>query len=70
MEWLLSQAQTASPFVAFFCLGACSLLWRQHIKDQRTIASITLSVTRAMIASARAMEKLSAEQRRASRSPP
>jgi hypothetical protein len=58
MEWLLTQAQTAGPFVAVFCLGVAAILWRQHIKDQRTIASMGSSMTRALTASARAMEKL------------
>lgn len=69
MDWLLSQAQTASPFVAVFCLGACGVLWHTHIKDQRTILSMASSMTRALLASARAMEKLAAEQRRG-RTPP
>ncbi len=58
MDWLLTQAQTAGPFVAVFCLGVAGLLWRQHLRDLRTIASMGSSMNRALTASARAMEKL------------
>lgn len=68
MDWLLVQAQTAGPFVAVFCMVVLSLvagvLWRQHLRDQATILSMTESITRAMVASARAQERLAASIRR------
>lgn len=62
MDWLLQQAQTASPFVAVFCLTALGivvpLLWRQHIKDQVTILAITKEGNEAMLAISVSMERL------------
>lgn len=62
MDWLLAEAKTAGPFVAAFCLvvlgGTVVVLWRQHLADQRTIASLTASSNRAMLSAARAMTKL------------
>lgn len=58
MEWLWQQAQTASPFVAAFCLGAATLLWRQHVRDQATIISMSKSAGDAITKSAVAMEGL------------
>lgn len=59
LEWLLEQAKTASPLFAVGCLAAVGVLWRQHIKDQRTIQSLNQSGSRAMTAVARAMTRLS-----------
>ena len=58
MDWLLKQAETASPFVAVFSLGVAGILWRQHLKDARTVASLVASSNRAMIAATRAITRL------------
>lgn len=58
MDWLLQQAQTASPFVSVFCLTAAGVLYRQHIKDQATILSIANSSNEAMAKAAVAIEGL------------
>lgn len=65
-EWLGTQAQTASPFVAVFCLivvGALSSvvakLWNRHIKDQEIIVSISKSSSDANNAVALALERSS-----------
>lgn len=58
MDWLLQQAQTASPFVAVFCLMALGVLYRQHIKDQATIIAMAKSAGEAITKSAVAIEGL------------
>jgi len=58
MDWLLQQAQTASPFVAVFCLTACAVLYRQHIRDQITILSMAKSQGEAMTSTAVALERM------------
>lgn len=57
--WLGTQAQSASPFVAVFCLTMLALagvvikkLWNQHLEDQRqrTVDNTTLlAVSKASI---------------------
>ena len=64
-DWLWQQAQTASPFVAAFCLAGMLVLFRLHIRDQATILSMMKSQSEAMIATAVAMEKLSGSIREA-----
>lgn len=61
VDWLLEQAKSASPLFAFGCLCALGMLWRQYIKDQNTIKSLTSSTTKALVAIARAMTKLAAK---------
>lgn len=62
MDWLTAQAQQASPFIAVFCMSALSVvtsvLWRTHVKDQRTILEMSKAYGEAMIASSVAMERL------------
>lgn len=36
-------SQTANPFISLFLIGVTGVLWRTHVKDQRTIVSITRS---------------------------
>lgn len=70
MEWLLAQAQTASPFVAVFCLVVSGLgfrvLWKQHQLDLKEIKGLNSAYTKAMTATARALERIasSAEKRK------
>jgi len=54
-EWLLTQAQSASPFVAVFCLGVCWLLWRhilfinsEHRKAETTFATSMLEMAKSV----------------------
>ena len=63
-DWLGAQAQTASPFVAVFCLfmlgGAglvISKLWRQHLDDHLAIVAISKANTEANSAVAIAIER-------------
>ncbi len=63
-EWLGTQAQTASPFVAVFCLfvmavlaRAITKLWDRHLKDQETIATISQASSAASNAVALALER-------------
>lgn len=58
MDWLFDQAKTASPFVAAFCIFVAGVLWRQHVKDQRTIVSMGREMTRAMSAVSRNLGRL------------
>lgn len=62
MEWLIGQAQTASPFIAVFMMvvggSAVLVLWKQHQKDQQRLESITAQGNRAMTAAAKALTKL------------
>ncbi len=56
-EWLTSQAQSASPFVAVFCLLGLATLWRENLKKEKTILSLTQSFGAAMTSVAVALEK-------------
>lgn len=56
-EWLTSQAQSASPFVAVFCLLGLATLWRENLKKEKTILSLTQSFGAAMTSIAVALEK-------------
>lgn len=62
MNWLMTQAQQASPFIAVFCLSALgvvtSVLWRTHVKDTKTILEMSRSYGEAMNATSLAMERL------------
>ena len=53
-DWLGTQAQSASPFVAVFCLmmlGVCGAvitkLWRQHLDDHQALLTVSRSSTEA-----------------------
>lgn len=56
-EWLATQAQSASPFVATFCLVACVVLWRKLNEKDAIINAFRESFFEAMTAAAVAMEK-------------
>lgn len=63
-DWLGTQAQSASPFVAVFCLvavgvlvGVIRKLWIQHIEDHEAIMSISKASNEANSAVALAIEK-------------
>jgi len=58
VDWLLQQAQSASPLFAFGALVALGILWRQHLKDQKTIETMSIQMTRSMVATARALTKM------------
>lgn len=58
--WLWDQAKFASPFVAVFCLAACGILWRQHVRDLKSLESIARSNNRAMVANAKSTTRLAA----------
>ena len=60
LNWVMEQAKAASPLVAVFCLGVAGLLWRQHVKDQRTI----LAMWRAQMAAAKAQTRAQVAQAR------
>lgn len=70
MDWLIEQAKTASPFVAVFCLVFSGLgfrvLWKQHQMDLTEIKGLNSAYTKAMTATARALERIasSAEKRK------
>lgn len=59
MEWLLTQAQTASPLFAVGCLVGMGVLWRRHNKDSDTILALSESNSKIAAACAVAMEKAS-----------
>ena len=74
MEWLLAQAQSASPFIATFCMVMLGLaarvlwvLWRQHLLDVKEIKGLNGAYTKAMTASARALERIAASAERRKR---
>lgn len=63
-EWLGTQAQTASPFVAVFCLlmlaicgGVIGKLWKQHVADHETLLTVSQSAIQANTAVALAIER-------------
>lgn len=65
-EWLGVQAQSASPFVAVFCmmmLGVCGAiitnLWKQHIEDHQALLTVSRASTEANNAVALAIERSS-----------
>lgn len=58
MDWLLAQAQSASPLFAVGALVALGVLWRQHVQDQRTIKAMGDQMNRSMVATARALTKM------------
>lgn len=58
MDWLLTQAQSASPLFAVGALVALGVLWRQHVKDQRTLEIMGQQMQRSMVATARALTKM------------
>lgn len=62
MDWLTSQAQQASPFIAVFCLSMLTIvtgvLWRTHVRDQKTILEMSKAYGEALVSSAVAMERL------------
>lgn len=63
-EWLGTQAQNASPFVAVFCLFMLGLagtviakLWRQHLEDHAALLTVSKASTDANNAVALAIER-------------
>ena len=74
-EWLPEQLKTASPLFAVASVVALGVVWRImlriHQQDRKTIAELTRTIvsitrdgTRAMVANAKAMEKLRASMER------
>jgi len=63
MDWLLTQAQTASPFVAVFCIivlgTVVPVLWRRHLKDQDNHNRLSQAFLRSNVAQAKAMNAIS-----------
>lgn len=60
MDWFLIQAQNASPLFAVGCIIGIGVLWRQHIRDQQTIAIIGKASSDALLAAGISIEKGSA----------
>ena len=63
-DWLGTQAQSASPFVAVFCLlmlGICGTvirkLWQQHLSDHQALLAVSRASTEANTAVALAIER-------------
>lgn len=71
-DWLVIQAQTASPFVAVFCLATtagsvkvCAILWKQLLFERTEHRKAEKDSTAASNRVAGAMEKLAAKWERA-----
>lgn len=60
MDWLLQQAQTASPFIATFCLMALVAVIRQMQNERRDHRNAEQAFTEASMANALAHEKQAA----------
>lgn len=57
MDWFLIQAQNASPLFAVGCILGIGVLWRTHMRDQQTIATISKASADSALAAAVAIEK-------------
>jgi len=57
-DWFLEQIKTASPPVAMAAVVALIILWRQHVKDQKTIRMLTAASNKAMTSAAKALTRL------------
>lgn len=60
MDWLLQQANTASPFIATFCLLALVAVIRQMQNERRDHRNAEQAFTEASMANALAHEKQAA----------
>lgn len=60
MDWLLQQAQTASPFIATFCLLALVVTLRQMKSERDVHREAERAFTEASMANALANEKQAA----------
>lgn len=60
MDWLLTQAEKASPLFSVGCILGIAVLWRQHISDQKTIATISKASSDASLAAALSIKEATA----------
>jgi hypothetical protein len=68
LSWVLDQAKSAGPLVAVAAIAVNVILWRslrsEQTKNRGSTEAMARSMTRAMIANAKALSKLSTKLER------